>query len=134
MTETIYNKTTKETTKSAEALDLLSELIILVNPKEKPTADRLRVLNGRLKDYTADEILAAARAFSKSDWHRKNKQMSIDNLLAPSKFGRWYAQRDNTGAPANVPDYYEDDDGNKYWKGEKITPENQDRIVRERMG
>jgi hypothetical protein len=112
---------------------LLFNLISLVNPKEKVTADRIRALNGRLKDYTPEEIINAARAFSKSKWHRENKQMSIDNLLAPSKFGRWHSQADAPGTPeAPVPDYYEDETG-KYWKGEKITPENQDRIVKERM-
>lgn len=70
---------------------LLPRLIEIVNPREKPTPDRLRKLRNRLKEYTEDEIVAAAVAFSKSDWHRENKQMFIDNLLAPSKFGRWYA-------------------------------------------
>lgn len=80
---------TKKETKT-DTRSLLSELIILVNPKEKPTADRVRVLNGRLADYTPAEIIAAAKAFSKSEWHRDNHQMKIDNLLAPSKFGRWF--------------------------------------------
>lgn len=77
----------------APALPLLQQIIDIVNPKEKPTADRLRALNARLKDYTGNEIIQSANALSKSEWHRENKQMSIDNLLAPSKFGRWYAQR-----------------------------------------
>lgn len=84
---------------TARARALLPQLIEIINPKEKATADRLRVLNGRLKDYTEDEILGAARAFSQSDWHKKNKQMSVDNLIAPSKFGRWYTQRTDTVAP-----------------------------------
>lgn len=92
LTESLLDKTTIKTTKSAEALTLLPSLIALVNKKEKPTDDRRRALTARLKDYTADEITAAAVAFSKSEWHKENKQMSIDNLLAPSKFGRWYEQ------------------------------------------
>lgn len=104
----------------AETCALLDNLIVLVNPKEKATAERLRVLNGRRKDYTVDEIIAAARAFSKSQWHKDNKQMSIDNLLAPSKFGRWFEQ--------GIPDA-----GN----GTIITQpslSDQDKMVEERMG
>lgn len=90
--EVSYNdKQLEETTKKG-AYDFLQELIAIINPKEKPTFDRERKLIGRLKDYTRDEVRAAARAFSQSQWHIDNKQMSIDNLLAPSKFGRWYQQ------------------------------------------
>jgi len=121
ISETINNKTTKKETKNDA---LLLDLISLVNPKEKPTAERARALNARLKDYTADEIRGAARAFSKSDWHRQNKQMSIDNLLAPSKFGRWYAARD-TSAAATAPDQIHEED---------VTVTNQDEMVRRRMG
>lgn len=72
----------------------LEQLIVIVNPREKATPDRLRMLNGRLKDgYTLEEITESAIAFSKSQWHKENGQMSIDNLLRPSKFGRWYANR-----------------------------------------
>lgn len=103
---------------TARARRLLPQLIEIINPKEKPTADRLRVLNGRLADYSEDEILGAARAFAKSTWHRENKQMSVDNLIAPSKFGRWYAQRTDTEATATP----------------EVTVENQDEMVRKRMG
>lgn len=74
----------------SSAAELLQQIIDIVNPREKVIESRLRLLNGRLKDYTADEILRAARAFSKSEWHKENGQMLADNLLAPSKFGRWY--------------------------------------------
>ncbi len=80
-------------TKKKQVEDLLSSLVAIVNPREKVTESRLRLLNARLKDYTPDEIIASAKAFSKSTWHKENNQMTIDNLLAPSKFGRWYAQR-----------------------------------------
>ena len=76
----------------AESRSFLSQLIEIVNPREKVTESRLRDLRGRLKEYGREEIVAAAVAFSKSEWHIDNKQMSIDNLLRPSKFGRWYAQ------------------------------------------
>lgn len=114
----------------------LGGIMQLVNPREKVTDERLRMFNARLKDYSLEEIQKAAQVFSKSKWHIENKQMSIDNLLAPSKFGRWYAQIDQasvpTGANQRVPDFYEDEDGNKYFRGELITPENQDRITEER--
>lgn len=78
--------------KLEESRELLKELIEIVNPKEKPIDSRVRILNDRLKDYEFDEIKHSAVVFSTSEWHKQNKQMSIDNLLAPSKFGRWYAQ------------------------------------------
>lgn len=71
---------------------LLSTIIAIINPKEKPTDTRQRKLNTLSKDYTDEEITSAAKAFAASVWHRENKQMSVDNLLAPSKFGRWYVQ------------------------------------------
>lgn len=125
--------------------EFLAELISLVNKKEKVTAERLRMLNARLKDYSREDILGAAKAFSRSTWHRENGQMSIDNLLAPSKFGRWFA-KSNDGSAADAtaaPDQWgykngqkiftEDEKGNKYWGGELITPQNQDKVLKERM-
>lgn len=73
-------------------LSLLKELIEIINPRERVTQDRVRQVSARLKEYQRHEIVAAAVAFSQSEWHRENKQMSIDNLIRPSKFGRWYAQ------------------------------------------
>lgn len=75
---------------AAPSLDLLKAVIEIVNPREKPTDDRLRNVRARMKDYTNDEILLAAMALSKSQWHRDNGQMSVDNLIRASKFGRWY--------------------------------------------
>lgn len=137
MTDSI-NKTIKETIKSnfvfdgsnnsaqpaAARADLLETIIAIINPKEKVTSDRLAKLNGRLKDYTSDEIIGSARAFSKSQWHRENKQMSVDNLLAPSKFGRWYAVREDSQVPDGVTNF----------KTAEVTIANQDEMVRRRMG
>lgn len=78
--------------------EFLSRIIVLVNKKEKVTEERTRQLRARLKDYTAVEIWKAAQAFSKSQWHRENGQMSIDNLIRPSKFGRWYAASNDKAA------------------------------------
>jgi hypothetical protein len=148
------NKTTKKVSDSKSKNEpLLLQLISLVNPKEKATAERHRALSARLKDYTEEEIIQSAIAFSKSEWHRNNKQMSIDNLLAPSKFGRWYAQRNETPMeivkqnmvtdsviegskffpaawPKGEPEYTEDDDDHNYFRGVMITPQNQDEVVR----
>lgn len=150
-----YKETKKETKISADFKNnqLLLQLISLVNPKEKATAERHRALSARLKDYTEEEIIQSAIAFSKSEWHRNNKQMSIDNLLAPSKFGRWYAQRNETPMeivkqnmvtdsviqgssvfpaawPKGEPEYTEDDDDHNYFRGVMITPQNQAELLR----
>jgi len=101
-------------------MNILNEIIQIVNPKEKATQERFRMLNARLRDYTVDEIIGSARAFSKSQWHKENKQMSVDNLLAPSKFGRWFAVREDKPANEFAP--------------ENVTVENQDEMVRKRMG
>lgn len=103
--------------------DHLNELIQIVNPREKATQERIRMLNARRKDYSFDEIRAAAQAFSKSEWHKENKQMSIDNLLAPSKFGRWY-QAGQEGGGENIVT----SDG-KVW-----TPEMREKLLREQRG
>jgi len=164
------NKETKETTKpdsfsfgadigselgpasTARARALLPQLIEIVNPKEKMTAERLRVLNGRLGDYTEEEILQSATAFSKSEWHKKNKQMSIDNLIAPSKFGKWYAQRVDipmakqannmvvdpflegskyfpAAWPKGEAEFTEsDDESDHYFRGVLLTPQNTEEL------
>lgn len=84
--------------------EFLVRLISLVNKKEKPTEERLRQLRARLKDYTPAEVWYAAVAFSKSDWHKENNQMSIDNLLRPSKFGRWYIAKETSGKQSTASD------------------------------
>ena len=94
-----YNRITtiKTTIKNKQKNpEFLSELIAIINPNEKNTTDRLTKLNARLQDYEPAEIRAAAHELAKSEWHRDNKQMSIDNLLAPSKFGRWYQAAKDT--------------------------------------
>jgi len=70
--------------------ELLKKLIEIVNPREKPTNDRLRMVRGRLVDYSPEEIIASAKEFAKSQWHIDNGEMSIDNLIRPSKINRWY--------------------------------------------
>jgi hypothetical protein len=82
------------------ASQLLGVIIAIINPREKPTADRMRNLNARLKEYSGDEIVAAAHALSKSAWHKENNQMSVDNLIRASKFGRWFQE-----ATKNTPNY-----------------------------
>jgi len=133
----------------------LETLISLVNKKEKPTADRQRLLSARLKEYSFGEIENAARAFSGSQWHINNGQMTIDNLLRPSKFGPWYAKglgiapeedavedpivasggifpaKWPKGKPEWRTDYGQDNDReDKYFRGVKIDNTNQDEMQR----
>jgi len=89
--QTILGRLPPEPPSSVQIKTLLENLINIVNPREKPTEARLRVLKARMRDYTEQEIIQAAHEFSGSTWHVENGQMSIDNLIAPTKFGRWYA-------------------------------------------
>lgn len=90
---------------------ILIEVIEIINPREKTTPDRIRMLNARLKDYTYDEVIAAARKLSESQWHKLNGQMSVDNLLAPSKFGKWHAKnyQDEAIPQIGMTDFTKDD-------------------------
>lgn len=107
------NNKEKINKKVGELKSQLESIIALVNPKEKPTEDRQRLLNARLKEYSFGEIENAARAFSKSEWHRENGQMSIDNLLRPSKFGRWYTEGLKNKGPAKLDDMPDPDEQRK---------------------
>lgn len=84
----------------------LDQIIALVNPREKINDARRRMFNARLKEYSFEEIRNAAYAFSKSEWHKENGRMSVDYLLAPSKFGHWYleGQKDKTSAGPTAED------------------------------
>lgn len=75
-----------------KAESLLLEIIEIVNPLEKITANRIKLINRRLKENSETEILQAAQRFSKSKWHLDNKQMSIDNLIRDSKFDKWLTE------------------------------------------
>lgn len=78
--------------KSQETVSILQQVIDIINPAQKITDTRLRALNARLKEYSVDEVLAAARRFAKDEWRNRpeNKKFkSVDYLLAPSKFSRW---------------------------------------------
>lgn len=109
LTETIYNRnyitTHKDSdsslsdaaTKSAGVVEdtsktLLEECIAILGTKEIVTKARLKKMNGRLADVKgdADQIRRAAVALSKAPWHIENKQVLIDNLIGPDKFGRWH--------------------------------------------
>lgn len=99
---------TKETTKETNTKEIyikpfLEELILIVNPREKPTKDRIGLLKSLLVEYTKEEITEAAKSFSQSDWHRQNNQMSIDNLLRKSKFGIWYSKSQTNLKPLFDP-------------------------------
>lgn len=87
----ILGRMPPEPPNTAQVRALLQNLIEIINPREKPLQARQNALRARLRDYTEAEIIQAAYAFADSSWHREHNQMSIDNFLAPSKFGRWYA-------------------------------------------
>lgn len=86
-----------------EPTRLLEYLISIINPKEKVIETRMRLVRGRLKEYSAREIALAGQVFAQSQWHKENKQMSVDNLLAPSKFGRWYSQVEDADIASDAP-------------------------------
>lgn len=78
--------------KTQKTTSILQQVIDIINPAQKITDTRLRALNARLKEYSVDEVLAAARRFAKDEWRNRpeNKKFkSVDYLLAPSKFSRW---------------------------------------------
>lgn len=86
--------------KYQETVSILQQVIDIINPAQKITDTRLRALNARLKDYSADEIVKAAERFAKDEWRNRpeNKKFkSVDYLLAPSKFSRW-AEATDEGA------------------------------------
>lgn len=86
--------------KPQETVSILQQVIDIINPAQKITGTRLRALNARLKDYSVDEVVAAARRFAKDEWRNRpeNKKFkSVDYLLAPSKFSRW-AEATDEGA------------------------------------
>jgi hypothetical protein len=92
-TDKYINDTFKTNKNGSTNKPLLQKLIEIINPNEKITPSRLNHLSGRLNDgYMPEELIGAAKEFAKSDWHMKYGQMSIDNLLAPSKIGRWHNQ------------------------------------------
>ena len=97
--------TYEHSAKSQETVSLLKQLIGIVNPKQKVTQARLRMLNARLKDYSADEVIKAAERFAKDEWRNRPENQefkSVDYLLMPSKFSRW---AEATGGVDETTDY-----------------------------
>ena len=114
--------------KDAELRIELEAIMKIINPSEKLTNARITLLRARKKDnYSFDEIKAAAFELSKSDWHKENKQMSIDNLLRPSKFGNWYqksiAKKTSYVIPGSVPTR----NNNPLLQDKELTPEQKER-------
>lgn len=130
MGKTYNDKETKETTKtSADAKSLLS----LVN---EITGRNFRTLPSRgvkktLDAFSLEEIRIALTALARDPWHRpKLKELSIDYFIRSTTIDRFMGK---APAPGQLqPIFTEDDDGNQYYKGELITPQNQDRIMAER--
>lgn len=93
--------------KSQEKVIILQQVIDIVNPAQKITDARLRMLNARLKDYSADEVIKAAERFAKDEWRNRpeNKKFkSVDYLLMPSKFSRWAEATDSVDETADYLD------------------------------
>lgn len=93
--------------KSQETVRILQQVIDVINPAQKITDARLRMLNARLKDYSADEVIKAAERFAKDEWRNRpeNKKFkSVDYLLAPSKFSRWAEATDSVDETADYLD------------------------------
>lgn len=83
--------------KTQKTSSILQQVIDIINPSQKITDTRLRALNARLKEYSVDEVLAAAKRFAKDEWRNRpeNKKFkSVDYLLMPSKFSRWAEMAD----------------------------------------
>lgn len=128
------NNNTKNNTSNGE---LEKNLLSLVN---KITGRSFRTLPERgvkktLDAFSLEEIESALRALTADPWHRdKLREFKIDYLIRSTTIDKFLGQATPATADAKAPDFYEDADGNQYWKGEKITPQNQDRITQERMG
>lgn len=95
------------TAKIQKTVSILQQVIDIINPAQKITDTRLRALNARLKEYSADEVLAAAERFAKDEWRNRpeNKKFkSVDYLLMPSKFSRWAEASDDVGETTDYLD------------------------------
>lgn len=82
----------KNSAKREKVAELLGQVIQIVKPGQKATASRLKALNARLKDYSEADVIKAAKNFANDEWRNRpeNRQyMSVDYLLAPTKFSRW---------------------------------------------
>lgn len=97
---TLKNIYSGHSAKTQKTASILQQVIDIINPAQKITDTRLRALNARLKEYSVDEVLAAAERFAKDEWRNRpeNKKFkSVDYLLMPSKFSRW-AEATDEGA------------------------------------
>lgn len=95
------------TAKTQKTVSILQQVIDIINPAQKITDTRLRALNARLKEYSVDEVLAAAERFAKDEWRNRpeNKKFkSVDYLLMPSKFSRWAEASDDVGETTDYLD------------------------------
>jgi hypothetical protein len=119
---------TKETTKN----NAKSQLLALVN---EITGRQFRTLPEKgvkktLDAFTIEEIRTALTALARDPWHQpKLKELSIDYFIRSTTIDRFMGKAPAPGAVQ--PTWTEDDDGNRYYKGELLTPQNQERIMRE---
>lgn len=114
-----------------------ASLLLLVN---EVTGRQFRTLPARgvkktLDAFSLPEIRTALTALTQDGWHSpKMKEFSIDYFIRSTTIDKFLAQgTGNSGVADNGKKYFtEDDDGNRYWGGELVTPQNQDRIFKER--
>lgn len=124
-------------TNNKSYVELEKKLLVLVN---EVTGRNFRTLPERgvkktLDAFSLEEIKSALRALAADPWHReKLREFKIDYLIRSTTIDKFLGQSTPATDNSKAPDFYEDEDGNQYWHGEKITPENQDRILKERMG
>lgn len=118
-------------------------LLLLVN---KITGRNFRVFGTKsgvkktLDTFTLVEIESALTALARDPWHRpKLKELSIDYFIRSTTIDRFLDTKATSGD--KVGDAYgflngkkiitEDEDGNYYWGGELITPQNEERVMEE---
>ncbi len=114
-----------------------SDLLLLVN---EVTGRQFRTLPERgvkktLDAFSLAEIRTALTALSQDSWHApKMKEFKIDYLIRSTTIDKFLdTGTTNSGVTTAGKKFFtEDDDGNQYWGGELITPENQDRVLKER--
>lgn len=118
-------------------VELQNQLLALVN---KVTGRAFRTLPATgvkktLDAFSLAEIETALRALAIDAWHRpKLKELSIEYFIRSTTIDKFLSTAPQSkGVEGKVPDFYEDENGKSYWRGELVTPENQERVLRERM-
>lgn len=119
-------------TNTKHYVEMKKALLSLVN---KATGRQFRTLPEKgvkktLDAFTLEEIHTALTALARDPWHQpKLKELSIDYFIRSTTIDRFMGKAPAPGEAQ--PTWTEDDDGNRYYKGELLTPQNQERIMKE---